>query len=120
MKKFNLEQAKAGKPVCTRSGQPARIVCFDREHSYNFSIVALVKEADGESVLTFDNEGHYTHGDPSDMDLMMANEKHIGWVNIYGSGNGRSTGGVIYESKYNAEINKYNSTAITAKIVWED
>lgn len=29
MKNFDLEAAKAGAPVCTRSGKPARIVCWD-------------------------------------------------------------------------------------------
>ena len=30
MKPFDLEAAKAGKPVCTRDGRKARINCFDR------------------------------------------------------------------------------------------
>ena len=29
MKEFNLEQAKAGKPVCRRDGKKARIICYD-------------------------------------------------------------------------------------------
>lgn len=29
MKNFDLAAAKAGAPVCTRSGKPARIVCWD-------------------------------------------------------------------------------------------
>lgn len=29
MKPFDLEAAKAGKPVCTRDGRKARIICFD-------------------------------------------------------------------------------------------
>lgn len=28
MRKFDLAAAKAGAPVCTRSGKPARIVCW--------------------------------------------------------------------------------------------
>lgn len=28
-KPFNLEEAKAGKPVCTRGGHKAKIICFD-------------------------------------------------------------------------------------------
>lgn len=42
-KPFNLEQAKAGKPVCTRDRHKARIICFDAKLK-NYSIVALVKE----------------------------------------------------------------------------
>ena len=29
LKPFNLEAAKQGKPVCTRDGRKARIICFD-------------------------------------------------------------------------------------------
>ena len=29
MKPFDLEKAKAGSPVCTRSGEKVRIICFD-------------------------------------------------------------------------------------------
>ncbi|WP_191835240.1 hypothetical protein [Odoribacter splanchnicus] len=28
-KPFNLEEAKAGKSVCTRGGHKAKIICFD-------------------------------------------------------------------------------------------
>lgn len=31
MKEFDLEKAKAGHPVCTRNGNKARIICFDRK-----------------------------------------------------------------------------------------
>lgn len=30
LKEFDIEAAKAGKPVCTRDGRKARIICFDR------------------------------------------------------------------------------------------
>lgn len=42
-KPFDLEQAKAGKPVCTRDGHKARIICFDAKLE-NYSIIALVKK----------------------------------------------------------------------------
>lgn len=29
MKPFNLEEAKAGKQVVTKSGRPVRIICWD-------------------------------------------------------------------------------------------
>lgn len=41
MKPFNLEEAKAGKPVCTRDGYDARILCFDAKNPY-YPVVALV------------------------------------------------------------------------------
>lgn len=42
-KPFDLEQAKAGKPVYTRDGHKARIICFDAKLE-NYSIIALVKK----------------------------------------------------------------------------
>ena len=45
LKPFNLKAAKEGKPVCTRDGRKARIICFDRKFyhdGYNYPIVAMV------------------------------------------------------------------------------
>ena len=55
MRPFNLEEAKAGKPVCTRSGRAARIVCFDKLGS--FPVVALVKDGYNESVICYRTNG---------------------------------------------------------------
>lgn len=41
MKNFDLEAAKAGAPVCTRAGFPARIICSDARNE-EFPIVAMV------------------------------------------------------------------------------
>jgi len=41
MKRFNLEAARQGAPVCTRDGHKARIICFDRKEGQ--PIVALVE-----------------------------------------------------------------------------
>ena len=49
MKKFNLEAAKLGKPVCTKDGKKARIICFDKKGDY--PIVALVESEDGKEKL---------------------------------------------------------------------
>lgn len=46
MKPFDLEAAKAGKPVCTRDGRKARIICFDR--NWEYPIVALIECENGE------------------------------------------------------------------------
>lgn len=34
MKPFNLEEAKAGKPVCNREGNDVRIICFDKMYCF--------------------------------------------------------------------------------------
>lgn len=73
LKPFNLEQAKAGKPVCTRNGQEVRIICFDAKLK-NYPIVALVKEKGStqEYLHTYTNEGRIYYKNPThSLDLVM-------------------------------------------------
>ena len=54
LKEFDLEAAKDGKPVCTRDGRKARIICFDRKFyhdGYNYPIVAMVNDNDNDNEL---------------------------------------------------------------------
>lgn len=51
LKPFDLEAAKAGKPVCTRDGRKARIICFDAK--CNKPIVALIYDCNKETVLQY-------------------------------------------------------------------
>lgn len=53
-KPFDLAQAKAGKPVITRDGSPARIVCFDRKSKY--PIFGFVGKRD-EHTCSWDEKG---------------------------------------------------------------
>jgi len=80
MKKFDLEAAKAGAPVVTRSGKKARILCFDRE-SVEYPIVALIG---GVSTLSFTETGLYdSFSGSNENDLFMAPQKKEYWVNVY-------------------------------------
>lgn len=121
MKEFNLEEAKAGKPVCTRDGRKARIICYDVKNK--FSIVAVVTDKDNcEDVYQYKDNGKYDT-EISNLDLMMKSEKHVGWTNIYrgdfGSGCFRTVG--IYKSKELAVGYKSCSGYIaTIKVEWED
>ena len=129
LKPFNLEKAKSGKPVCTRDGRKARIVCFDRKCN-KYSIIALVEE-DGIEY------GHYykTDGiestDDVNTDLMMLCEKKEGWVNVYDADTTfRFTEGMIYNTKDEAiqrakeEITtgqrEKSEYVDTVKISWEE
>ena len=59
LKPFDLEAAKAGKPVCTRDGRKARIISFDR-HGEDCPIIALVvdsKNAECEEVIDYTLDG---------------------------------------------------------------
>lgn len=84
MKPFNLEEAKAGKPVCTRNGLSVRILCFDRLEP-NYPIVALVKSNNAEEVLRYTKVGNCSilTDDYSKHDLFMKTEKKIGFVVLY-------------------------------------
>ena len=82
MKEFDINLAKQGKPVCTRDGKPARIVCFDRRN-IAYPIIALVHKEPFEAVYTYSNKGEVTVGRSNEVDLMMAPVKRKGWINIY-------------------------------------
>lgn len=78
MLEFNLEDAKKGAKICTRSGNKARIICFDRVNNHkDANLIALVlgKSAKHEMCLSYDKFGH-TQGshDPS-LDLMIDDGK---------------------------------------------
>ena len=79
LKPFDLEAAKAGKPVCTRNGRKARIICFDAEGEH--PIIALVTDGVQESPYNYTKEGYYhTEGVETMADLMMLPEKKEGWI----------------------------------------
>lgn len=42
MKPFNLEEAKVGKPVCTRNGRRVEIISFENPSNNNYPILAKV------------------------------------------------------------------------------
>lgn len=87
-KPFDLEAAKAGKPVCTRDGRKVRILCYDLKGA-EYPIVALVEAHDylDESISTYDRNGRFDHDRENKNDLMMFPQKKEGWVNVYKSYN---------------------------------
>lgn len=112
-KPFNLEEAKAGKPVCTRDGRKARIICFDAK--CNLPIIALITQLGGdESLARYKSNGRYTTINESDCDLMMLPEKKSGWMNVYKE--------QIYDTKEGAIKVKYDGATYidTIKISWEE
>ena len=125
LKPFSLEEAKAGKPVCTRDGRKARIICFDRKDVR--PIVALIKSDNGdEGVYYYYADGLNLDKYSSVFDLMMLPEKKEGWVNVY-----RDCDGVnitkddnIYSSKdaaiSSAQIIDRDNYVATTIIKWED
>ena len=81
LKPFDLEAAKAGKPVCTRDGRKVRIICFDAE--CNKPIVALIYDCNKETVFQYLKSGRFFVDQIDKYDLMMLPRKKEGWLNIY-------------------------------------
>lgn len=122
MKPFDLEVAKAGKPVCTRDGRKARIICFDAKCIK--PIVALIQGSDNsEQIEYYTENGVFSNGGTGkNRDLMILLEKKEGWVNIYGEEKERYCSNVIYSSKEEAlNISKQLKEHITTiKIEWKE
>lgn len=123
-KAFNLEEAKAGKPVCTRDGRKARIICFDVKN-YNRPIAALIMEDGSEVYRLFTSKGTVYVDHDSSLDLVMAPEKHEGWINIYpGDIGDMRRFDYIYPTEEEALKNIYadaeSSRVATVKVEWEE
>lgn len=118
LKPFDLEAAKAGKPVCTRDGRKARIICFDAK--CNKPIVALIYDCNKETVLQYLENGRFFVDQIDKYDLMMLPEKKEGWVNIFKDF--EDTVCCVYPTEKEAledgEIEKDYITTI--KIEWEE
>ena len=126
LKPFDLQKAKQGKPVCTRDGRKARIICFDRISGDDvYKIVACVTAFDGdfEEVLSYRIDGYIVDSqNPKDEDLMMLPEKKEGWVNVYKGIDGVTFSKYPYTSKDEAikESDILFGRIDTIKVSWEE
>ena len=125
LKEFDLEAAKSGKPVCTRDGKKARILCYDLKGT-KYPIVAAVETRDrfAESIFGYDKNGRFDHDTENNNDLMMLPEKKEGWVNVYreeSNNNERLIEQTIYKTRKDAFDNACPKGYITTtKINWEE
>lgn len=115
LKPFDLQKAREGKPVYTRDGRKARIICFDRIDAR--PILALVVSSDGKGEDVFD---YFVSGKriantlESDLDLMMLSEKRSGWAKVRKDIN-------LYDTKEEADRKMIgNDEYVTAKVCWEE
>lgn len=131
MKEFDLQAAKNGKKVQTREGNEARIICFDRKDAVR-PIVALVQVPDidapfdqpryVEEVRYYAPNGKTDPKEPQ-LDLVMATEKKVGWVNIYKEPLDNHSVIGVYTSEKEAleDANKDDEKAVaTIKVEWEE
>lgn len=124
MKEFNLEEAKAGKPVCTRDGRNVRIITFDIKND-EYPIVAAVDCRGKEVATDYTINGKYNiSGTYSYSDLMMVTEKKKGWINLYKCSSDKNravTSSYAYESEEVAKSYITNDKYIgTFPIEWEE
>ena len=125
LKPFDIQKAKAGKPVCTRDGRKARIICFDLKND-EYPIVAAVGNDCFENPFCYTENGKLTNGIESDKDLMMLPEKKEGWVNVYRDCDGANItkDDNIYSSKEaamaSAQVIDRDNYVATTIINWEE
>lgn len=126
LKPFDLQAARSGKPVCTRDGKKARILCFDRIAST--PIVALVKTRDTlEKVYQYYNNGRcYNSNGRIKNDLVMDDVKYEGWINIYYDIDNPFYSGIFktkeeaerFYQQHDSDIDK--TKVRTIKVEWEE
>jgi hypothetical protein len=121
LKPFDLQKAKQGKPVCTRDGRKARIICFDAKGEK--PIIALIANGNSEDVNYYYITGKVRFLDKEDEnDLMMLPEKKEGWVNVYKKEQNRYVKGIFpsREIALNFISEKSREYIATIKITWEE
>lgn len=89
------------KPVQTRDGRKARIVCKDVKCPLGFHILALVERDSGmEEAVWFQSNGRaHRNGTEACNDLINIPEEHEGWVSVYRGINGCFTFGAFRKQK---------------------
>ena len=83
LKPFDIQKAREGKPVCTRDGRKARIICFDYKGDSNaYPILALISTSNlrgvpSEIIAKYTEDGRYAkyNNVENNEDLMMLPEK---------------------------------------------
>ena len=116
LKPFDIQKAREGKPVCTRDGRKARIICFDAKRMHQ-PIIALITQYNGvEYIETYYSNGCFNDdiNSQSDYDLMMLPEKKEGWIVIHKE--------AIYDKETAEKIARETTANVIRiqKIEWEE
>lgn len=76
MKPFDLEEAKAGKPVCTRDGRKVEIISFEHPIKGYPILAKVFFGKDDYEEFTFTESGtFFVAGKESEADLIMAEDE---------------------------------------------
>lgn len=105
------------KPVQTKDGRPARIICTDMKRSA-YPIVALVNEGKEERISSFRVDGG--SGIFRDSDLVNIPEEKTGWINIYKGHINTYPGDRVYSSKKEAFETIHPNIIDTVEIKWKE
>lgn len=82
MKPFNLEAAKAGKPLITRGGETVKFIAVEPDAEEDTQLLVLRNGR----VLPLYTNGKYFDVGSNERDVFMAPEKVTSWLNCYESG----------------------------------
>ena len=111
------------KPVQTRDGRPARIICTDLKNNDGYSLVALVfNDFDkDEQMYYYDSNGKNPFVPLMGTDLINIPTVRSGWINIYDN-NSVVFGGEIFNNKEDAMSAAIlmKSYKTTIQIEWEE
>lgn len=78
MKPFNLEEAKAGKPVCTRDGRRVEILSFDNPNNGYPILARVFSDNTNYNNFVFTQEGYFFNDNREfGADLMMVENETI-------------------------------------------
>lgn len=123
MKQFDLQEylKNPNRPIVTRDGRRASIVCTDGR-DVNYPIIALIENEDGKEVETYTREGTTIACSEYLSDLFFLPEKKEGWIKVY-HGESRYNTFVcnrIFATKEEAEKEKNGDVVAIIKIEWEE
>lgn len=127
MKQFNLDEyiKYPQKKIITRRGNEVRIICTDRNITYNdiiYPIVALVKYPERnntEQVIYYTSEGRVDEID-SELDLFFDSEMKEGWINLYKDDDIVYASMDTFKTKKEAESASCSTCIATVKVEWEE
>ena len=119
MKEFNLEEAKAGKPLCNRDGEPVKILKWDGRGEN--PLVGYVEANYGDLPCSWNKKGEIGGpGGKSKADLMMATTERVMYANIFLVEGCFYTTGDLYPTKESAKENQKDGCITIAEVKWEE
>lgn len=102
------------KPVQTRDGRKARIICTDMKNSYSPIVVLIAETENSESLTARAADGRCSNFTLAYGDLVNVPTKRKAWINIYPVGPYR------HPDKELADLNAAPSRLDCIEIEWEE